>query len=256
LTRDGELNADALRKLKQVNHLVRLLEPALDEVWQRQTSPVVVDAGSGSAYLGFILYELFLKRSEKGQLWSVDSRPELSERARQRAGKLGFDRMVFETAELSRAKLPDRVHLLTALHACDTATDDAIIAAIQHHADHVALVPCCQAEVAEQLKQRSTAPWSPMDVLFERPWHRREFASHLTNVIRALVLESFGFQVTVTELTGWEHSLKNELILGRKVHRENRGARQRLHTLLDATGVAPKVIRELGLSSSQQQAQP
>jgi hypothetical protein len=86
--------------------------------------------------------------------------------------------------------------------------------------------------------------------LFEHPWHRREFGSHLTNVVRALVLESFGYQVTVTELTGWEHSLKNELILGRRVHRENRRAREKLEVLLRETGVAPKVTRDLGLTAA------
>src|SRR5262249_16753007 len=187
-------------KLKQVNHLVRLLTPALEDIWQRHGSPVIVDAGSGNAYLGFILYQLFLKGSEKGQLWSVDSRPELTERAREPARKLGFDRMVFEPAELGSAQLPGRLPLLVALHACDTATDEAIVAAIAHNADHVALVPCCQAEVAEQLKQRGATAAGPIGALFEHPWHRREFGSHLTNVIRALALESLGYQVTVTEL--------------------------------------------------------
>jgi hypothetical protein len=75
--------------------------------------------------------------------------------------------------------------------------------------------------------------------------HRREFGSHLTNVIRALVLEAHGYQVTVTELTGWEHSLKNELILARKIRGENREAKVKLDTLLAQTGVRPKVVREL-----------
>ncbi len=72
-----------------------------------------------------------------------------------------------------------------------------------------------------------------MAALFEHPWHRREFGSHLTNVIRALVLEAHGYQVTVTELAGWEHSLKNELILGRRVHQDNREAKRRLDALLE-----------------------
>ena len=69
--------------------------------------------------------------------------------------------------------------------------------------------------------------------------------AHLTNVIRALALHSHGYRVTVTELTGWEHSLKNELILARRVHREHRGARAELDRLLETTGVRPKLIREL-----------
>ena len=74
LTREGQLNADALRKLKQVNHLVGLLQPALEDVWARHPAPVVVDVGSGNAYLGFILYELFFKERPTGRAASRSSR--------------------------------------------------------------------------------------------------------------------------------------------------------------------------------------
>ncbi len=244
LTRDGNLNADALRKLKQVNHLVGLLRPALDDVFGRFGRPLVVDAGSGNAYLGFVLYELLFKGEEKGELLSIEARAELSSRSEERARRLGFGRMRFVTAPLASAPWPERFNLLTALHACDTATDDALAATIRHGVDHVAVVPCCQAEVARQLRERP--PASPvMAALAEHPWHRREFGSHLTNVIRALVLEANGYSVTVTELTGWEHSLKNELILGRKVRGESRQARKRLEALLAETGVRPALVRAL-----------
>jgi hypothetical protein len=248
LTREGHLNADALRKLKQVNHLVGLLRPALEDVQARHTSPVLVDAGSGNAYLGFILYELFLKEAPEGTLLNVEGRPELTQRAKERAERLGFTRMEFQTAHLETAVWPERIHLLTALHACDTATDDALAVAIQRGADYVAVVPCCQAEVAAQLKEKRGVAEAPtLTLLHQHPWHRREFGSHLTNVIRALTLEAFGYQVTVTELTGWEHSLKNELILGRRVHREHRPSRLKLEGLLADFGVEPKLARVLGV---------
>jgi hypothetical protein len=249
LTSSGHLNADALRKLKQVNHLVNLLRPALEDVFSRFGAPVVVDAGSGNAYLGFVLYELFFKDTDKGELVCIEAREELTRRAQERAARLGFSRMRFVTGQVGEAALyPERVHLLVALHACDTATDDALVAAISHNADHVAVVPCCQAEVAAQLKERREKASPTVRTLFEHPWHRREFGSHLTNVIRALVLESRGYQVTVTELTGWEHSLKNELILGRRIHKESRPARAKLEALLQETGVAPKLVRTMGLA--------
>ncbi|MBS2029971.1 MAG: SAM-dependent methyltransferase [Deltaproteobacteria bacterium] len=246
LTREGQLNADALRKLKQVNHLVGLLTPALGDVFERFGDPRVVDVGSGNAYLGFILYELFFSKADKGQLVSIEGRPELTARAKERADRLHFGRMGFVTAQLEDAPYPERIHLLTALHACDTATDDALYAAITHNADHVAAVPCCQAEVAAQLKEHKSAARPTMVSLFAHPWHRREFGSHLTNVIRALALEASGYAVTVTELTGWEHSLKNELILARKVQATNPKARAELDALLAETGVQPKLIRRLG----------
>ncbi len=245
VTRDGQLNADARRKLKQVNHLVGLLQPALDDVFERVAQPRVVDVGSGSSYLGFVLYELFLE--EKGELLSVESRPELTSKAQERAGVLHFERMKFETANIEGAAYPERINVLTALHACDTATDDAMAVALSHQAEHIALVPCCQAEVAQQLKDARPKVDSAMQSLFSHPWHRREFGSHLSNVIRALVLEASGYQVTVTELAGWEHSLKNELILARRVGHQNGIAKKRLEALLEQTGVRPKIVRTLGL---------
>jgi hypothetical protein len=152
--------------------------------------------------------------------------------------------MRFLATEVAAAPIPPRVNLVTALHACDTATDDAIVLAARHGADHIAVVPCCQAEVARQLADRHGAD-PALAEMHRHPWHRRELGSHLTNVIRALSLEALGYQVTVTELAGWEHSLKNELILGKKIRGESRAARDRLEALLAAAGVRPKLVREL-----------
>jgi hypothetical protein len=240
LTRDGDLNADSLRKLKQVNHLIELLRPAMDDVMSRFADPIIIDCGAGKSYLGFVLYELFLKEAGKGRVIAVESRPELSEAAAERARRLGYERMEFVTAALDQAgdALPARVHLVTALHACDTATDDALLLAMARNADHVAVVPCCQAEVARQLKEAH----GELGALYEHPIHRREFGAHLTNVVRALALEARGYSVTVTELVGWEHSLKNELILGKKVRGASAGAQAKLDALLAQTGVRPKIV--------------
>ena len=243
--RDGALHADSLRKLKQVNHLVQLIEPALTDILERYKEPVIVDAGAGNAYLGFVLYELFLKEAEGAKIYSIETKPELVQRGQERAGRLGFRRMRFLHGGIAEASLPERIHLLTALHACDTATDDALLLAVRHNADHIAVVPCCQAEVAAQLKEMPRQAPAPWPQLWAHPIHRREIGAHLTNVVRALALQSLGYQVTVTELTGWEHSLKNELILARRVHQEHRGARKELDQLLETTGIRPKLIREL-----------
>ena len=252
--RDGALHADSLRKLKQVNHLVQLVEPALDDIFTRYEDPVLVDAGAGNAYLGFVLYELFFK--ERGLIYSVESKAELVQRGQERAGRLGYGRMRFLHGTIVTAQLPERIHLLTALHACDTATDDALLLALKHNADHIAAVPCCQAEVAAQLKEMPKAAPAPWPQLWAHPIHRREIGAHLTNVVRALALQSLGYQVTVTELTGWEHSLKNELILARRVHKEHHGARKELERLLETTGIRPKLIRELHADRSRPSSPP
>ncbi len=244
LTRAGDLNADSLRKLKQVNHLAGLLAPALDDALGRFGDPVIVDCGAGKSALGFVLYELFLGPAGKGTLLALEQRDDLARAGAERAARLGYGRLRFVAGPIDAASVPERVHVVTALHACDTATDDALLVAIRRNADHVAVVPCCQAEVARQLAE-APAPSTAVAPLFEHPWHRREFGSHLTNVARALALEASGYRVTVTELTGWEHAVKNELILGRKVRASSREAREKLDVLLAATGVRPKLVRAL-----------
>jgi hypothetical protein len=238
LTRDGKLNQDSRRKLKQVYHLYHFIEPLLEEVMAGNGGLTLADHGAGKSYLGFILYDLFLKDRQSGHIFGIETRSELVEKAQELAGRLEFERMSFLnlTVEesISAASLPDQIDIVTALHACNTATDDAIRFALQKKAQFIVLVPCCQAEVAAVLRKNKNASFAktPMSELWRHPIHSREFGSHLTNVFRCLLLESHGYQVTVTELIGWEHSMKNELIIARR-HSEERGnARDRLESIL------------------------
>jgi hypothetical protein len=129
--------------------------------------------------------------------------------------------------------------VVTALHACDTATDDAISFGLQKKAKFMVLVPCCQAEVARVLSGSKALSLSrtPLAELWRHPLHTREMGSQITNVLRCLHLEACGYQVTVTELVGWEHSLKNELILARYTGYKKRTASERLAALLQEFGL-------------------
>ncbi len=243
LTRAGDLNADARRKLKQINHFCSLLRPALEGVFKRHEQPVLVDAGAGNAYLGFVLYEVFLAQQERGLLLNIDRRADVIERGRERANRLGYERMRFEQADLAASVADDRAdlpHAVLSLHACDTATDDAIDMGLRAGAEVIAIVPCCQTEVHGLLQGHATR--GALAPLWRHGWHRREFAAHLTNVIRTLILESHGYKVRVTELAGWEHSLKNELIVATRHQRSNGLARRQLLTLLDALPPLPMML--------------
>jgi hypothetical protein len=125
------------------------------------------------------------------------------------------------------------------LHACDTATDDAIAFGLQKDARFMVLVPCCQAEIAVSLRQGKAAALArtPLAELWRHPLHTREIGSQLTNVLRCLYLEASGYQVTVTELVGWEHSMKNELIIARHTGQRKRSAAQRLRGVLGEFGL-------------------
>jgi len=135
--------------------------------------------------------------------------------------------------------LPAQVDVVTALHACDTATDDAIEFGLLKRARAFALVPCCQAEMARHLNQNKALSLArtPLAELWRHPLHTRELGSQVTNVMRCLYLEANGYQVTVTELVGWEHSMKNELILARYTGQRKRAAAQRLVEILASMGL-------------------
>lgn len=243
LTREGKLNQDSRRKLKQVYHLYQFIEQLLLELPQAPGHPSLADHGAGKSYLGFILYDLYFKARREGHIWGIETRAELVERSGALAQRLGFSRMSFlhlsaaDAAEAS--ELPDEIDVVTALHACDTATDDAIAFGLRKQARFMVLVPCCQAEVAGVLRQSKALALarSPLAELWRHPLHTREMGSQLTNVLRCLYLEASGYQVTVTELVGWEHSLKNELILARRTGQRKRSAAERLRAILAEFGL-------------------
>jgi hypothetical protein len=239
LTRDGTLNADSRRKLTQVLHLTQLLRPALEALLKEPNEPVLADVGAGKSYLGFILYDLVFGPAGHGRVVGIEAQEKLVEASQALATASGFDRMEFFASPIAEASIPGgRADMVTALHACDTATDDAIRFALRHEAKTIALVPCCQAEVARLLEGKS----GPLRQLWRHPIQRREFGAHITNVIRGLVLEAHGYKVRVTELTGLEHSMKNELILGERHQRSNAQARGELTRLIDQLGVTPALL--------------
>jgi hypothetical protein len=238
LTRDGKLNQDSRRKLKQVTHLCNFIEPLLNEVLSRQDTLTLADHGAGKSYLGFILYDLYLKERAGSHIYGIETRDELVEKSRTLAAKLGFLRMSFINTTVAEstqsAQLPATIDIVTALHACNTATDDAIQFALAKKARHIVLVPCCQAEVASVLRKHKNDSFgkTPLSEIWRHPIHTREFGSQLTNVLRCLQLESHGYQLTVTELVGWEHSMKNELIIATHTGAPRGNARERLQQIL------------------------
>ena len=244
LTRDGKLNQDSRRKLKQVYHLYQFIEPLLQEVRQDHHDITLVDHGAGKSYLGFILYDLFFKDQDNGShIFGIETRDELVEKSRALAQRLKFPGMTFLNLSVAESitseALPETVDMVTALHACDTATDDAIRFALKKQARFIVLAPCCQAEVASVLRKNKgmALPQNALTEIWRRPLHTREFGSLLTNVLRCLQLEAHGYQVNVTELVGWEHSMKNELIIASYKDLPRRRPAERLHEVLRSLGL-------------------
>lgn len=238
LTRDGKLNQDSRRKLKQVYHLVNFIEPLFNELHAQSGNVILVDHGAGKSYLGFILYDLLLKQHANGRVIGIETRADLVQKSVELAQLCGFERMDFQHLTVEQSiqsdALPSRVDIVTALHACNTATDDAIQFGLKKHAKYIVLVPCCQAEVAEVLRLHKNVSFgkSPLSEIWRHPIHTREFGSQITNVLRCLQLEAHGYNVTVTELVGWEHSMKNELIIAKYTGQPRKNARERIDAIL------------------------
>ena len=252
LTREGKLNQDSRRKLKQVYHLYGFIEKLLLELPASDKGLTLADHGAGKSYLGFIIYDLFFNAQESktkrlghanDHIYGIETRAELVQKSRELATRLGFTGMSFlnlSVAESAQSEdLPPQIDIVTALHACDTATDDAIAFGLQKRAKYMVLVPCCQAEVATHLrKNRGLAvAKTPLAELWRHPLHTRELGSQITNVLRCLYLEASGYQVTVTELVGWEHSMKNELILAKYTGAKKVSAANHLREVLTQFGL-------------------
>ena len=250
LTRDGKMNQDSRRKLKQVYHLYQFIEPLLQQVFEDKGKVILVDHGAGKSYLGFILYDLFFKApgrvvpgDDASHIYGIETREELVVKSRDLAARLGFPAMSFLNLSVAQAiespLLPPIVDVVTALHACDTATDDAISFALARQARFVVLVPCCQAEVASVLRRNKARALSasPLAEIWRHPLHTREFGSQVTNALRCLQLEAHGYHVSVTELVGWEHSMKNELIIAEFRNLPRRRPAERLRAVLGELGL-------------------
>lgn len=240
LTRDGKLNQDSRRKLKQIEHLGTLCFEQLFPKLSTEETFHMCDVGAGKNYFSFLLWDRYFRNtSHPIQIHSIESRTDLSIKSEQLAEKIGLSGLHSLAMPASQAleHLPEKLDLVVALHACDTATDEAIHLGLRKNARAFALVPCCQAEVAKLLEEAPKS--SPHYSLWRHPMHRREFGSHLTNVIRCLYLEERGYKVRVTEFVGLEHSLKNEVIVAEKVQN---------HNGLAAKALA-KVLKEFPLSN-------
>jgi hypothetical protein len=244
LTRDGKMNQDSRRKLKQVYHLYQFVEPLLQEVRRDHRAITLVDHGAGKSYLGFILYDLYFKSlQDASHIYGIETREELVAHSRELAARLGFSGMSFINLPVAESIasdiLPATVGVVTALHACDTATDDAICFALKKQAQFIVLAPCCQAEVAAVLRKNKNKQLAKdaLTELWRHPIHTREFGSHVTNVLRCLQLEAHGYQVTVTELVGWEHSMKNELIIASYKDLPRKRPAERLNEVLQTLGL-------------------
>jgi SAM-dependent methyltransferase len=236
VNRDASMSADAVRKYMQINHMVALLEPAMVDLCKAFPTVRVLDAGCGSSYLTYLLAWCFIHRwKHPAQILGVDRNEKVIQKCRERMGMVGLDAVLrFEAGPIAELDFvatwarafggePDanlRPHALVALHACDTATDDALALALRLRADFVAAAPCCQAELARKWSELAAAH---QEGAFAPVWNaahlRRDVGASMTDTLRTLLLRGCGYEVTPMEFVPSTHTPKNTLL--RAVRRGN-----------------------------------
>ncbi len=225
LNGDASMSADNARKFLQINHMLTLLKPQLEDLARRHAAVRVFDACCGNSYLTFLVAWLFHEEWKKPVfLLGVDRNEKVIARSVQRAEELGYSEFLRFAADTvddgtwgRHVPGAERPHLLLALHACDVATDFALAAGIKVKADVIAAAPCCHAELATKWKDLGTTskdhPFAPV---FRTPNLRRETAAQLTDAMRFLLLRSRGYEVTATEFVPADHTPKNRLLLAER----------------------------------------
>ncbi len=232
---DGRLRKQHADKYRQVQHYVELLRPL--RVWERE-SVHVVDAGAGKAYMSLGLLSWARTQGKDVTLTAVDVNPSVLDTVARVAGQLGFE---VETIAAPIVEYDGPCDLLVSLHACDTATDEAIAAGVKLGADAIVVAPCCHRELAAQIAAR------PKDALLRHGLLLARQADLITDALRSAALELHGYRAEAIEFVAAEHTAKNLMI--RAERRDDPAARERAareyRELADAWGVEPAVERLL-----------
>lgn len=224
----GEVRREKADKFIQINRYIELTGPVITSL-NKDRELHIADMGAGKGYLTFALFDYLTKKSGlQVKMTGVESRKELVDQCNDIAERAGFSDLTFTVGTI-RDAAPDRMDVLIALHACDTATDDAIAMGISAGAQLIVCAPCCHKQVRKAMTiTADTAPVLRHGILAERQ------AEILTDALRALFLEANGYQTRVFEFTATEHTPKNLMITARKV---NRNAKERQKFLEEANSI-------------------
>jgi hypothetical protein len=212
MTASGRVRAKKRQKFRQINRFLELVDE-IHTALPREGTVNIVDFGCGKSYLTFALYHLFrFLRNRDVHIVGLDRSPQVIRDCSQISERLGCEGLEFAVGEIATHEPEAKVHLAVSLHACDTATDDALAKAVGWQTDVILAAPCCQHELAPLMRSNKLAP------LFEHGILKQRFAALATDALRARVLENCGYKTQVVEFIDMEHTAKNLLIRAVRRH--------------------------------------
>jgi hypothetical protein len=225
-------------KERQVQHYVELLRTL--PLWDRDAIRVV-DGGCGKAYMSLALVAYGREVGTRVELVGLDANPQVIETVRAIAQRLGYDEARFEATSIDEYASDEPIDMLVSLHACDTATDEAIAAGVRLDAEAIVVAPCCHHELAAQIAGRK-------DALLRHGLLLGRQADLVTDALRAAALEMLGYRVDVVEFVSAEHTAKNLMLRAERAPSQPRAERAAAEfvELRDRFGVEPAIERLLG----------
>lgn len=203
---DGSLKKDMQDKYRQINKYIEIIDALLKQT-KLPDHFHIVDMGAGKGYLTFAVYDYLVNTLHLNpEITGVEFRPELVDKCNRIANTAGFGQLHFKAGTIETANL-DAVDVLIALHACDTATDEAIYRGIHSAAKLIICAPCCHKQLRKQLH-----PSNDLNLILKHGILEERQAELLTDGIRAAILEAYGYQTKVFEFISTEHTPKNVMI--------------------------------------------
>ena len=246
-TPDGKIKAAMADKFRQVNHLLKRARPTTSET----TSYRIVDAGCGKAYLSLSLMYVLQREGIDVHLLGVDANQHVVDHCTMVAQKLGLTNATFTCARIGDVIPTQECDLLIALHACDTATDEAIALGLAMKAKRMLVAPCCHHEVQKQLRKESVPDYARP--LLDDGITKERLGDLLTDSVRRDILRALGYDARLEEFISLEHTQKNILLRADVVDTNERDRHQwadRVRIMIDAWGAAPRLMSMVELPSN------
>ncbi|MBO5247893.1 MAG: SAM-dependent methyltransferase [Clostridia bacterium] len=230
--KDGKLRNDMIRKYNQTNHILSLIS----DLFVGKNDITIVDCACGKSYLSFVLnYFLWEEKRIRAHFVCIDISPKVIQASKEIARRLGYTNMEFICEDLRTYESDFHPDAVISLHACDTATDMALGYALRHRAESIICVPCCHKELLKQYKIEDFEPITSHGVF------RARLNDLITDGLRAMKLESEGYDVRCVEFCSPIDTPKNLLISAKKVSNENRKMKEKYYDLLSDWSVRPSL---------------
>jgi len=226
-TKEGKIVKAKYDKFKQINRFLEFLEDVADEL-PKDRRVSIIDFGCGKSYLTFAMYYYFkIKKHYDIDVVGLDLKEDVIENCNRLSNKYGYEHLRFLRGDIKEYNEKEQVDMVVTLHACDTATDYALLKAVQWNAKVILSVPCCQHEINKQIENDMLAPVLRYGLIKER------MSALITDAVRANLLEELGYQTQVLEFIDLENTPKNILIRGVKTDKIKKRGRENIGELLE-----------------------